>query len=408
MRASPLSLWAFCAAVGLWLPAFAVPGLPLPMQPLDLIAVGGWPLLALYCRRATGLRLTAPLALAGSVVISWLVVGGQAIVLTWTLAFALPFTALSAIALSDVAARRVFLSGFLVAATASALLFLAQITLGAQALDFRTNIAFSLPPQYGRGFALFPEVSTFATHITIATGVTLALLLHPAGRKRGALYAALALFAVCLLFTRSTSVIVLAPLLVGVALRATLTLQLRSLLIVIAIAGLIAVMMTFFITVFYADRLETHAADRSAAMRLASILGGLSPLWTGELFGVGIGENHEVRLRAHQIARAMGLNFGTLPTGVNSQIIGRIFEEGWPALLQMSAAAWALLRANTTARHSPATAALLTLGIGSLLTALLVTGYRGVYTNWLWIAVAAALASQPQPKPRERALPCPA
>lgn len=406
MRASPLSVWAFCAAAALWIPALAVPGLPLPLQPLDLIALAGWPLLALYCRRATGMRLTAPLALTASVLASWLVVGGQPVVLTWTLAFAVPFTALSAIALSDETARRHFLRGFLIAATASALLFLAQISMGAQTLDFRTNVAFSLPPQYGRGFALFPEVSTFATHITVAIGATLALLLHPATGSRLGLSCALILFAICLLFTRSTSVIILAPLLVGAALRATLTLHLRSLLIIMATTALIAILLTFFITVFYVDRLENHAADRSAAMRLASMLGGLSPLWSGELFGVGIGENHEVRLRAHQIARATGLNFGSLPTGVNSQIIGRIFEEGWPAFLQMGAAAIALFGARKTARLSPATAALLTLGIGSLLTALLVTGYRGIYTNWLWIAAAAALA--PQPRLRERHASCPA
>lgn len=408
MRASPLSLWAFCAALALWMPAVALPGVPLPLQALDAIALLGWPLLALYGRRATGLRLTGPLGLAACVLLSWSVVGGQPIVLIWTLACALPFTALAAIALADTAARSAFLGGFLAAATGSALLFLAQITLGAQALDFRTNVAFSLPPHYGRGFALFPEVSTFATHITMAIGVVLALLMHPQTRRRSALWGALALYASCLLFTRSTSVIVLAPLMVGVALHTTQTLHLRSILIVMASSAIIAVLLTFFISVFYADRLETHAADRSAAMRLASMLGGLSPLWSGELFGVGIGENHEVRLRAHQVARALGLNFGTLPTGVNSQIIGRIFEEGWPALVQMSALLFALLRPRTRAmaRITPMRAALLTLGIGSLLTALLVTGYRGIYTNWLWLAVAAALA--PKSNPFERPQPCPA
>lgn len=406
MRASPLSFWALGAALALWVPALAVPGLPLPLQILDLIAVAGWPLLALYCRRVSGPRLLTPLALGASVLASWIVVGGQPVVMIWTIAFALPFTALSAIALADTAARHLFLRGFLIGATGSSLLFLAQIILGAEALDFRSNIAFSLPPQYGRGFALFPEVSTFATHITIAIGVTLALLLHPATRRRTALWGALCLFAICLLFTRSTSVIVLVPLLVGVALRATLTLHLRSLLIMMTAAAVIAVLLTFFITVFYADRLETHAADRSAAMRLASMLGGLSPLWTGELFGVGIGENHEVRLRAHHIARDLGLNFGSLPDGVNSQIIGRIFEEGWPALIQMGAAALALLGATRSARATPATAALLTLAVGSLLTALLVTGYRGIYTNWLWIAAAAALAVRSSPL--RRPAPCPA
>lgn len=403
MRASPLSLWAVCAAIALWVPALAVPGLALPLQPLDLIALGGWPLLVLYSRRATGLRLGAPCALAFSVLTAWLVVGGQPIILIWTLACALPFTALSGIALADPHARRLFLTAFLSAAAASAGLFLLQIAFGAQLLDFRTNIAFSLPPQYGRGFALFPEVSTFATHLSIALAVVLALLLHPETRARGILFALMAVFTLCLLFTRSTSVLVLVPLLVGVAAHVTLRMQMRSLLIVIATAAVVAALLTYFIMVFYADRLESNAADRSVAMRFASMLAGVSPLWSGEFFGVGIGENQEVRLRAHQISRTLGLNFGALPTGVNSQIIGRIFEEGWLAALHLFWLAIHLIRTRHSARLSPATAALFTLGIGSLLTALLVTGYRGIYTNWLWIACAAALIAHRPQQDRTRA-----
>lgn len=93
---------------------------------------------------------------------------GSPLVLGWTLGFALPFVLLVALAAPDRPARRWLLAGFLLGAGAAVLLFLAQILRGAETLDFRTNPAFRLPPQYGRGFALMPEVSTFAVHGLIA------------------------------------------------------------------------------------------------------------------------------------------------------------------------------------------------------------------------------------------------
>ena len=51
-----------------------------------------------------------------------------------------------------------------------------------------------------------------------------------------------------------------------------------------------------------------------------------------------------------------------------------------------------LIRARRPSRVSPEQSALYVLAIGSFLSALLITGYRGIYTNWIWLAAAAAWA----------------
>lgn len=389
-----LWLWSLLAGLALWVPAFGIPFERVYLQPMDVLTLAGLPLLPAFWRQFTTSAFWIAAPLMGSIALSWFAMGGEILVLLWTLVFALPFVALAYLALRVERARAAFLRGFLLGATASALLFLAQIIFGAEGLDYRSNTAFSLPPQYGRGFALFPEVSTFATHAVMAFGVALAGLLHPDTPRdaRQRRFLLILLLALCLMFSRSTSVIVLAPLIVGVTVMVTTRPTLNTLLLVMGLAALGTLFLTFFLSAFYADRLETSAADRSMAMRLASILGGISPLLSGEIFGLGIGENDAVRLRAHEAARALGLSFGNLPTGVNSQIIGRVFEEGWPAVVNMAIAAAMLLKGRHTARAAPLPAALYVLAVGSLLTALFVTGYRGIYTNWLWLAGAAALA----------------
>ena len=406
-----LRLWALLAGIALWVPALGVPVGRLYLQPLDLLILLGLPLIPAFWRQFAGPSFWVLMPMAASLLLSWLVMGGIVLVLLWTFVLALPFVALAYLALSQPRARAAALRGFLIGATGSVLLFLAQITFGAEALDFRSNTAFSLPPQYGRGFALFPEVSTFATHAVMALAVAFAGLLHPetgrAGRQRR--LALVLLLLVALMFSRSTSVLVLVPLLIGTAVMVTTRPTLNTLLMVMGLATLGALFLAFFLSAFYVDRLETAAADRSMAMRLASILGGLSPLVSGEIFGLGIGENDAVRLRAHEAARALGLRFGNLPTGVNSQIVGRIFEEGWPAVLQMGLAGAMLFGARREARKGAVPAALYVLAVGSLFSALFVTGYRGIYTNWLWLAAAAALVPAPGSVPGRRgqeAIPC--
>jgi len=451
-----LSLWAGLAGLALWAPAVTLPGLALPLQPMDGLVLAGGPLLLVSLGRLPPglLPVLGPGLL--SIALSWAMNGGSPLVLGWSLAFALPFVALVALAAADARARGVLLGGFMLGAGLSVALFLAQILRGAEALDFRNNPAFRLPAQYGRGFALMPEVSTFAVHALIALGMVLAWL--RAGRQAGArwvgrrgasgqssapstaLFPALLLaisLVVALALTRSTSVLVLLPMLVALALGGTsggsvgrVTAPLRhpafrnrqgrgpGWLGLLVITGVLVLILAGFVQLFYAERLASASAERSASMRLASVLGGLTPLHRGELFGVGIGENAAVRLRAHEVARALGLRFGTLPEGVNSQIVGRLFEEGWPALLHLSLAAallwrgWRRHRRSTAPDRGPdrVVTALWMLAWGGFLAALLVVGYRGIYTTWLWLGLVAGLGSAqavgagrgPTPRPTPR------
>ena len=407
-----LAAWAALAGLALWLPALGVPLGRILMQPMDLLVIAGLPLIPTFWRQFTGPAFWVLMPLPASLCLGWFAVGGQLLVLLWTLLFALPFLALMTLAFKRRLARTVLLKSLILGAGLSALLFLAQIAFGADRLDFRTNTAFSLPPQYGRGFALFPEVSTFATHAIMALGLGLALVMHPltAPRLRRRALARVRALLVARLFSRSTSVIVLAPLLGGAAVVVTSRPTLNTLLMTMGLALVGAVILSLFLQAFYVDRLASHAAERSAAMRLASILGGLSPLISGEIFGMGLGENDAVRLRAHEAARALGRCFGNLPVGINSQVVSRLFEEGWPAALHLGLGAALLLKARRRARMSPETAALFVFAVGSALAALLVTGYRGIYTNWVWLAAAAALAPAQRrtadPRPGPEGQPC--
>lgn len=395
MRPDRALIRGWCAAFGLalWLPALGLPGLGLPLQPADGLALLAWPLALLQIPRLTPLGAAILGTSALSMALSLAMAGGQPLVLGHGLVLVLPVLILLQGALREPGPRSALVTGLLIGAALSGLLFLAQIALGAERLDLRSNLAFSLPPQYGRAFALMPEVSTFAAHAIVALAMALAIRAHPAtsAPARARAGALALLMAVCLLLSRSTGVLILAPPLCLAALAMARPLTPARLLHLALALGLGAVLLALFMTQFYADRLASSAAPRSAAMRLASILAGLSPFWRGEVFGVGLGENHEITRRAHDIARALDLRFGQLPDGVNSQVIGRLFEEGWPALLSFGLAAAALLRCLGLRPADPARAALVLLALGSALGALLVTGYRGIYTGWLWLALPPAL-----------------
>jgi len=391
-----LPLWAIAAGFALWAPALGIPVWSLPMQPMDIVVLAGMPLLIAFLRVISRSAIFVLIPCAMSIGLSWYAMGGQVLILGWTIMFALPFVVLMTITLQSPLARRVFLQSFLIGAVISILFFFAQISFGAEGLDWRNNPAFRLPPQYGRGFALFPEVSTFASHAAIVTSMMFALIMHlkTSYIKRRRATVLLILSVVALLFSRSTTVLVLVPLLGVVALTLTTRLTLNTMLISFVIILCLSIFMVYFLQAFYFERLEDNSAGRSISMRLASILGGLSPLAGGEIFGVGIGENHQVARRAYTAAHEFGLRFGKLPEGVNSQIIGRIFEEGWPAVLQVGIAVWLLIRCRIPCRKSPEMTALYMLAIGSFLTAFMISGYRGIYTNWFWLAAAAAWAPE--------------
>lgn len=389
-----LRLWAGLAGGLLWTPAIAVPGIQVPLQPLDILVLAGLPLFVVWVPRFAQSAGWVGITFIGSVLLSFGVAGGNGLVLAHALVLALGFMGLVCALAQSEPARRALVLGFLMGAFGSAVLFAAQIALGAERLDFRSNIAFSLPAQYGRGFALMPEVSTFATHAALALAMCVGIVLHPLGGqvvRRGLALGLAALLCAALMLTRSTSFLLVAPVLCLLAVTQARRLDVATLVrLALGLALASGVLAVFFLN-FYADRLETASATRSASMRLASVLGGLSPLWSGEVFGVGLGENHEIQRRAFDMGRLFGLNFGQLPQGVNSQIVARIFEEGWPAVLNIALGLGLLSRLLLQRHRDPVVTALAILAAGSFLTALLVTGYRGIYTNWLWLALPAGV-----------------
>jgi len=387
-----LNLFAVACGLALWLPAVGVPVWQVRLQPMDLLALVALPLIVVFRKYlAPEIFIGVTLLIAAFSMSTW--VGGSVTVLLYYLGFILPFILGLYIILRVRAAQRWFLSAFLLGGVLSCLFFLTQIVFGAENLDFRNNSFFRMPPHFGRGFALFPEVSTFAAHAVIVLGVLLSLMFRPHNKaaNRHFILVLLCLILVSLMFTRSTSFLLIAPLLVGFVVFRTNRLSLNSALTTVFIVILATAVLSYFLSIFYADRLLTSSAERSAAMRLASILGGLSPLTSGEIFGVGLGNNELVRGRAFNAARALGLVHGRLPDGINSLVVGRIFEEGWPAVLQQCFAIILLARAAVLRRLSGGEAALITLALGSFLVSLFVTGYRGIYTNWMWLAIAPAI-----------------
>jgi hypothetical protein len=363
---------------------------------MDLLVLAGWPFILVHARRCViyAPRVLIPCSI--TIALSWLVSGGEALILMWMIVFALPFVALITLVLTDHRLCEAFSAGFYVAATFSALFFMVQIWCGAEDLDFRNNFAFRLPPQFDRGFALFPEVSTFAVHTAIAAAMGLSICLHPRSTGRARNYALSFVLLACfsLLFSRSTSVLSLAPFLLMVSLGVTTRLTVNGALMLVGLAALLGGFLTMYVEYFYVDRIVAGSAYGSFSIRLVSMLTGLSPLFTGDMFGLGLGETAQVPLRAQQVARSWGLRLGSLPDGINSHIIKRIFEEGWPAFCQMALAFYLLIRGRRVVKISPAMTGLYVLALGACLSALLVTGYRGLYLNWFWLAAAAAWAAE--------------
>jgi hypothetical protein len=270
------------------------------------------------------------------------------------------------------------------------------MVVGAQQLDFRTNTSFRNPSQYGRGFAIFPEVSTFATHLIYLLGIMLVvrrfrILQRLLKLRKAGLWLLLAL--TCLAISRSSSVIVIAPIIVAVAYMKGRKLSLSELIGVLAMVGVTMLLLQIYITNFYLDRAQ-GSAFRSMWLRGITILTGLSVIPNGEIFGVGLGNNGAVTTRAFEVARSLNFSFILLPTGINSFVVARIFEEGWLALIMFGFAFVMLMQVVFRRQSDPALMCLTILALASFLVSLLVTGYRGIYMNWFWLGAAPALSSQ--------------
>ncbi|WP_420586562.1 hypothetical protein [Ruegeria sp.] len=275
----------------------------------------------------------------------------------------------------------------------SCALFLAQVAIGADSLDFRTNTSFSLPPQHERGFGLFPEVSTFATHTIYLLAVLTVFWCSSRESKTDRLSGVIPMLFIavtCLFLSKSSSVLIVLPAILIMAYLKGRPLTYRGLLGVVLGTAVLTVALQLYYTEFYLQRAEGSAL-RSMGLRLITIKTGLSVLENGEAFGVGLGNNEAVTLRAFAVAQEMGFPLLLLPKGVNSFVVARVFEEGWPALFCFGLATFYLLIAILSRFEDAALRCIVVLSLASFLVSLLVTGYRGIYMNWFWISAAPAL-----------------
>jgi hypothetical protein len=377
----------------LWFPALGLNLGPISLQPVDILLILTYPLMIAFIPRISGLAWCVLILFCTSILISFVSMGGAPLILIYYLAFPLPFLVLTFLACSDEDAAIQLLRGFVVGGAASLVLYFAQLAFGSQLLDFRNNRNFSAPPQFERGFAIFPEVSTFATHIIYLVGLLLVYLrsgirrvFSPMGFTLIWLVAAL----VSLLITRSSSVMLVAPVVFIGAFLLTQKLTVKGLAALCFIGLLGAGILYFFVNELYVDR-QGDSAFRSMFLRGITMIAGVSVLTSGEVFGVGVGNNHEITFRALDIGQQLGFTFRQLPAGVNSFIFARVFEEGYGAVLQFGFSIGLFVLALMRKGLGIVDKTLLVLCLGSLLVGLLVTGYRGIYMNWFWLIVPAAI-----------------
>ncbi|MEM9348798.1 MAG: hypothetical protein AAGA47_00935 [Pseudomonadota bacterium] len=395
-----LRIMAFWLGVSLWFPAFGLSLGPITLQPTDFVILLSYPIVLVFLPRLTGLAWLVMLLFVGSTLASFVAMGGSAVIFFYYLVFPLPFMVMIFIVCRQEDTAILFFKGFFVGAATSVLFAFLQLAVGAERLDFRTNRNFTLPPQFDRAFALFPEISTFATHLIYLISVSL-VYLRSGVRKvfspAGYVFLILVLGTVALMLTRSSSVLLVAPLAFAVAILVTqkfTTAGIIKLLVAVTLGGLL---LLIFFNAYYSDRFENNAAFRSMQLRGITMLVGVSVLGTGEVFGVGVGNNFQVTWRALDLGQQLGFSFITIPSGVNSFIIARIFEEGYGALVQFSASFAILVWAFCQRDKGIVIKALLVLSVASLLVSLFVTGYRGIYMNWFWLIVPAAVLARSAP-----------
>ncbi len=394
ISADPLKWYTVIVGFGLWFPALAVPvGGGVYLQLID-IATALSILLVFNCVAHLNPSTIAVLALANASWVLALMNDGSASIFAYYFIFINIFSILITSALATQDRQSSFVSAFIFGGITSQILALAQILLGAEALDFRTNLNFSLPPHYGRAFSLFPEVSLFAA-MTIPFVVIVAMRAFSArgfSLNRLGLFTILAIALMNLAVSRSTSVLAVLPLIAIYAFIADRRLNLRTILRVVFAGALVSFFIFLFITLFYSDRLgSTASAGRSINIRFASIIAAANFIYEGNIFGVGLGNNSEVAWLYSLIVRQLGLSVDLTAVGVNSFIVSRVFEEGIIGALQIGISLFFMWRVlNSRGNCSLAIKVLL---LSFLLSAAVISGYRGLYEYWLILIAPTGMIS---------------
>ena len=392
---------ALTALIGffLWTPALGLPVGPMWLQPVDILIVLGYPTILAFLPQLPKKTALVILLSAASAFCAALN-GGDFFILVYYLGFVTPFLLFIGVVASRPDTRKTFITFFALGGATSLALFTGLLVVGAENLDFRNNMTFGLPQQYKRGFGLFPEVSTFSTHLIYLLGVIIVFLRAQTVRRLfpfGRVSVLAVLVIICLLFTRSTSILVVAPAIVAVAYFKGRTLSLKGVVGAILVVAITTILLQVYIEVFYSER-ASAGGHRSIWLRGISILAGLSVLPNGEIFGVGLGNNHMITERAIETARTLGFSLILIPEGINSFVVTRIFEEGWSVVLPFGVAFSYLVVTCTVYQRDVYARAFVVLAVASAMVSLSVTGYRGIYMNWFWLAAASALMNQTKPQ----------
>lgn len=395
-----MSLTAGFVGFSMWLPAIGLPAGPTSLQIADIVSLCSWPLAISYLPRLCWRSATVILLSLLSIILSF-IHSGDPFVFIYYILFMTPFMILISVIIKLPDARWMFLKWFVVAGVISCFLSFLQISIGSS-LDFRTNTNFSSPIQSGRGYAFFPEASTFATHVIYLLGVSLFALRSGVVKrffKYGGVAAILILAAVAVTLSRSSSVILIAPAVFVLSYLKGRPMTYTGVLGLLIAAAFVSILLQLYVENFYADR-AAGSALRSIWLRGITMLAGFSVIPNGEVFGVGLGNNGEVTTRSFEVARSLGFQLILLPEGVNSFIIARIFEEGWMALLLFIISSFMLFKLAFRGINDPVVGMVLVMAFSSFLISGLVTGYRGIYMNWFWIAAAPSLATVTLPRNR--------
>lgn len=390
-----LSLTGFMLGASLWFAAFGIHIWSVILQPSDLVIIAGYPILLAYWKR---LGPAGVLVLLTSLVIFFaaLLNDGDAIFFLFYLTLLLPFCFLLYIIVQDQHAGWRFLQGFTVGGCLTIVHFLAQTYFGPASLDFRTNTNFTLPA-YSRGYGLLPEVSTLVTYFIYLLCITLTMvrlgaryIFRPAGNT---LFLALLTLA-CMLITASSSVIVILPVILVIILVHTQRISMRNIFLLVLALPALALILNYYFQEYY-FQIRGSAGLASLRIRFTTFMAGLSVLSSGEVFGVGLGNNHLITERIYRAASELGVqNYTFVPDGVNSLVIQRIFEEGYMGLMQIALLIYLFITAHLRllrAREDTVGKILLMVATASFITSTIASGYRGIYMNWFWMVIPAAL-----------------
>jgi len=267
---------------------------------------------------------------------------------------------------------------------------LQMVTRYPQSLDVRSNPTFPIGPQSGRSFGFQDEASLLAICLI---GLLLAEVSLLSSRRTKADSTVRPLHPLWL-------IVVLGALLATASSSVTTVLPIAAAIIgwkfrhkMLKLKPLLALMTFAFFTLAAAigpaaDRLNSGSSTGSARIRLAGQLGAIEGL-IQHPGGFGLGRNDRIGAWASSVAESQGWTLFRVPAGVDSLLIGQVFELGVVfGVFLFALAARSMARLAAYGRHEFASDPFLALAVASLAGAVAAVGYRAFLFGWLWVGLA--------------------